>query len=354
VYGIALVALSISGCASSDYQYREPTYNEPVVRGAVLRNLQLELRLQNEILALDPEHLTEQDIKNVLSRAPAPRIINIHGGLPLVYVAMESFSKFLIGMGYPEGRIRNPADGAYSYSSYKNSADLAGIIAWYYEKEGMPPMLIGHSLGGQQAIKVLHRLAGSFENNLPVRNPLTETSENRYTIVDPLTGSARPVVGIRVGYATVVGTGGTSRLLPQQWTMFGKLRRIPDSVEHFTGVFIDMDVLGGDWLGFGDYVSAYTALGRAHVRNLVLPYDYSHISVPDTLHLAEDKDARDWINRYTPADRRLSSEAASKENILWAADVWYSIKKQWCLEVQRLIRAKRKAQDLGGSAMLGH
>jgi hypothetical protein len=31
---------------------------------------------------------------------------------------------------------------------------------------------------------------------------------------------------------------------------------------------------------------------------------------------------------------------ANSENILWAADVWYSIKKHWVLELQRLIRAR--------------
>jgi hypothetical protein len=27
--------------------------------------------------------------------------------------------------------------------------------------------------------------------------------------------------------------------------------------------------------------------------------------------------------------------------VLWAADVWYSIKKHWCLEAQRLVREER-------------
>ena len=34
-------------------------------------------------------------------------------------------------------------------------------------------------------------------------------------------------------------------------------------------------------------------------------------------------------------------------NILWAADVWYSIKKHWALEAQRLIRARHAAFDDG-------
>ena len=30
----------------------------------------------------------------------------------------------------------------------------------------------------------------------------------------------------------------------------------------------------------------------------------------------------------------------NSENILWAADVWYSLKKHWVLELQRLILSK--------------
>jgi hypothetical protein len=36
-----------------------------------------------------------------------------------------------------------------------------------------------------------------------------------------------------------------------------------------------------------------------------------------------------------PADAQL--------HVMWAADVWYSIKKHWCLEAQTLIRARRVA-----------
>ena len=34
-------------------------------------------------------------------------------------------------------------------------------------------------------------------------------------------------------------------------------------------------------------------------------------------------------------------------NILWAADVWYSIKKHWVLELQRLLSAEHSL-DHGG------
>jgi hypothetical protein len=52
---------------------------------------------------------------------------------------------------------------------------------------------------------------------------------------------------------------------------------------------------------------------------------------------------KDWINRYTPGqfDGAPASADGAADNALWAADVWYSIKRHWCLEAQRLIRAKR-------------
>ena len=31
-------------------------------------------------------------------------------------------------------------------------------------------------------------------------------------------------------------------------------------------------------------------------------------------------------------------------NVMFAADVWHSIKKHWCLEAQQLIRARRAAR----------
>ena len=37
----------------------------------------------------------------------------------------------------------------------------------------------------------------------------------------------------------------------------------------------------------------------------------------------------------------MPAETGSTDNALWAADVWFSIKKHWVIEAQRLIRARR-------------
>jgi hypothetical protein len=79
------------------------------------------------------------------------------------------------------------------------------------------------------------------------------------------------------------------------------------------------------------------------VRNVILPSSYNHVVVPVTRELATRQAMRDWINAYVP-DRPGQVDTlppGPSDNVLWAADVWYSIKKHWCLEAQRLVRAKR-------------
>ncbi len=331
-----------TGCGLPTYSYREPTYDRIVVRGTVLRHLSLDRHREDAILALDPERMSEDDVRTLLGAGPAPRILNVHGAVYPVELIMESFSQFLIGMGYPEGKIRHPKDGRFSHSPYESSRKLAGLIAWYYEKEGMRPMLVGHSLGGIQVVKILHELAGAFNDSIPVWNPLTDEPEDRDFVIDPLTGEGRPVVGFRVGYASAMGAGPLALLLPNQWILLGRLRTIPNTVEDFTGFTIGLDLFTWDFPGFS-LAGSYHPSGTARVRNVTLPIGYSHVMVPVTSHLATERKVREWINAYVPGqpvDLSALSDVSSM-NILWAADVWYSIKKHWCLELQRLVRAKR-------------
>ena len=154
-----------------------------------------------------PSVSATSDVRTILAAGPTPRIVSLHGGIYPVHLVMESFARFLIGMGYPESKIRHPGDGRLSHSPYENSAQIAGLIAWYYERDGLRPLIIGHSQGGIQAVKVLHELAGDVGERVRVWNPLTDRAENRTTILDPLTGRERPVVGLKVGYASAVGAG---------------------------------------------------------------------------------------------------------------------------------------------------
>jgi hypothetical protein len=299
----------------------------------------MDAAVQERLLALIPERISERDVQEVLMRSPAPRIINLEGSIPLVNMA--SFAEFLITMGYPEERIRDPASGALSYGSAIDSRRLAGTMAWYYEREGMMPMLIGHSQGGMIAIRVLHELAGTFDDSIPVWNPLRGEAELRTTIVDPLTGVRRPVVGLQVPYVAALATGKLPRILLGQWTMLPLLHKIPDTAAEFTGFALEWDAIAGN---FGS-TEPYRATGSAQVRNVTLPSAASHVSLPLAKELALDPVTRDWINRYVPgveAPSFPSDASTQRANLLHVADIWYSVKKHWCLEAQRLVRSGLK------------
>jgi len=313
------------------------------VSGAAPRRIAVDAATENRILALAPERISERDVTELLGRMPAPRIICLDGSVPLV--SMRSFAEFLVAMGYPEVSIRDPKEGTYSHSSWGDSQRLAGVLAWYYEREGMMPILIGHSQGGMLAIKVLYDLAGASGDRIAVWNPLTDEAEQRFTIVDPLSGAERPVVGLRVGYAAAIATGRTPRALLGEWDILPKLREIPDTVAEFTGFFIEWDLIAGTLPG----TEPFQASGSAVVRTVTLPADYGHITLPLTTHLAANPATRAWISDYVPAQAMPTlptGPGVDATNIVHAAEIWYSIKRYWCLEVQWLIRAKRAALAL--------
>ena len=343
------VATLMVGCGVYRRHGLEASRLRQVESAFAHRPPRLSRELEDKILALDPANVTAQDVRDVLSHAPAPRVVNIHGGLARVVPRMVSFSEFLIGMGYPAVSLTNPSDGTYSFSCYESSERIAGAIAWFYEHEGLRPMMVGHSQGGMQVVKVLYKYAAKPPAKLHVWNPLTCKTEQRCTITDPLTGQERLVVGLQLPYVTSVGAGGLTRVLPNQWDINLRLRTIPDSVEEFTGFCKEKDLLGGDYLGYGP-ANHFKPNGKAAVRNVWLPVEYKHGSIPDTKHLLNDPKIMDWINRYRPEPGSVVTPKldvqfdSDSRHIEWAADVWFSIKKHWVLELQRLIQAQRARQ----------
>jgi hypothetical protein len=298
--------------------------------------------IEARILAIDPKHVSDADVRDLLRHGPTPRIMLMHGGIYPVHLAMQSFASFLVGMGYPEEKIRDPRSGEWSHSPYEDAARLAGIAAWYYERDGVPPVLIGHSQGGMQAIKMLYVLTGEFGPSVAVWNPETDFAEPRTTIVDPLTRRQVPVVGgFKIGYVSAVAAGGAALLLPNQWEMIGKLQTIPDTVEEFTGYSIAVDFVAWD-LPTTVAEPKFKTQGGTAVRNIVLDAENSHTLIPVAAGLLADPAARAWIDAYAPGTR-VPPPAGSSANITWAADVWYSVKKIWVVEAQRLIRANRTA-----------
>ena len=342
---LALAALMAGGCATEPPFTADPAPPGRPSAQSVLRSVTADRALEDRILALDPERITADDVRNTLAKAPAPQIMLVHGGIVGVYLAMVSTGKFLTAMGYPEKRIRHPGDGRWSHSCYENSAQIAGLLAWYYERHGMRPMMIGHSQGGVQAVKVLYELAGQLDNPLRLWNPYTEAAEERTTILDPLTGNERPVIGVSASYVSGLDSGGIMMILPNQWKMLDKLRQIPDTVDDFTGYTIGVDFWPWPIPGF-EGSAPYQSSGTAKVRNLILPATYDHVDAPYIAALADIPAARAWLEAYH-SDKVMPDPPPEAEGlaIFWAADIWYSVKKHWALEAQRLIRAKRDTHN---------
>jgi hypothetical protein len=337
--------LVLPGCATYDRRGLDPARACRIEDNYGLKAYALSPEIEDKILALDPEHVTEKDIRETLSKAPAPRIVIIHGGIDPQIKCLTSFAHFLVGMGYPEASIRNPGDATWTFSCYESADLIAGMIAWYYEKEGLRPMMVGHSQGGMQDIKILDKFA--YSERMEVYSPLTWKGEGRYEITDPLTGRKRPVAGLTLPYVTSSDAGGMTRLLPNQWGMNFRLRTVPDTVEEFTGFYKGRDLLGGDFLGYGP-ANLFEASGTARVRNVQLPAGWAHGPIPDTEHLLKSQAVMDRINGYHPppgADIVIeqNEDTMNPETLYlpWAEDVWFSIRKHWVLELQRLIRARR-------------
>jgi hypothetical protein len=280
--------------------------------------------------AVDCAHAGADEVANVLARVPAPRIVLLQGSV--AFITMEPFARFLIAMGYPAERLAHPRDGTLWYASSGDSAALAGELAFDYERTGLAPMMIGHSQGGMLALRTLHELAGAFHDALHVVDPATGRALERTTIVDPRSGQTRPVVGLRVAYVAALATGWLPRLLLGQWSMLPRLRDVPDTVDEFTGFSLPHDVIAGNLLGEKPYVAS----GRARVRNVTLPSRYHHVALPRVEHLAADPAIRAWIDAWSP-DSHAALPPGDTENLVHAADIWYSVKRHWCLQARHLL-----------------
>ena len=172
---------------------------------------------------------------------------------------------------------------------------------------------------------------------------MTDAPLPRTVIVDPLSGDARPVVGFRLPYVAALATGKLARVLLGQWEMLAKLREIPDTAEEFTGFAIEWDLIAGLF----PRSDPYLAKGSATVRNVILPAAYTHIGLPDTLHLATDPVTRAWIEAYVPDGNAALPDAAGVDttNLVHAADIWHSVKRHWTIEARRLVGAQRRGAE---------
>ncbi|MBI5633758.1 MAG: hypothetical protein HZA15_09805 [Nitrospirae bacterium] len=223
------------------------------------------------------------------------------------------------------------------------------MVAWYYEKDGVMPILIGHSQGGMLVVRVFHELSGSFATELQVWDPYADKAEGRSTVIDPVSGRERPVIGLRAGFGSAIGTGKVMRLFLGQWDMLRRLRQIPDSVAEFTGYHLPHDPISGTLFGVGNG-DQYHPVGTAHVRNIILPGGTGHLEAVRVEPSGMDQNMRQWISAYQPG-LDIPQPLFEKEggSLLYTADIWHRIKAAWCREVQGWIIGKRRFCEVRNS-----
>jgi hypothetical protein len=267
--------------------------------------------LRQGLLALDPERISAQQVRELLSLAPAPRVLLFKGSLG---ADMESFGAFLQAMGYPAQRLRNPASGRYSYSFRWEGCRcdecevLAGSIGTLVRSEGVAPVLVGHSGGGVTVGRVLQQLAADAD-------------------------------APRLPFAATLGTGALLRWIPGFPGCAAdvpQLGRVPASVTHFTGYRIDGDPFTA-LLGFGEYRPAAAGDPPAQVRNVRLPASVSHVRAFEVDGYAEHPQLRAWIDAYQPGSMLVLPDVPGLDldNLHHAADLWHSLKKHWALQARQ-------------------
>ncbi len=305
--------------------------------------------LAERILALDPNNITADDIKNTLSKGPAPWILAISPAFPGPMFFKDLF-KFLVDMGYPSGRFGDPRDGDTSVSYLESSEKIAGMLTWAYERDGMSPMIVGWSAGAIMTISVLHDLNKPVnKDELKVVNGQTGEVEDRNWILEPYTGIKVPMTGSRVSLAGVLTAGGLARFTQFfRWDNRPPLRSVPDSVDELIAFHAPNDLLGTDFFA-GDtaHANEFKAMGKAKVRTIIADSSYGHVNVIHCYLLSNNKEGKKWANSYRPEgtsgvkDFRKSTKfklIEGKQN-LWCGEFWHGVKKNWALQAQRVARA---------------
>lgn len=324
-----------------------PIPASPHGRIALMRNPDL----AKKILALDPNNISDADVRETLSKGPTPWMLSI---APLSPWSEEflAMPRFLVEMGYPIDRIGDPRKEEYKVFWKEKPEIIAGMAAWLYELDGMNPLMMGWSGGGILTVVVLHSLNNTTgKSRVQVVNGRTGVVEDRAWIIDPYTKKKRPITSLRFSFAASLAAGGLGRVVQAEiWEIVEGLRQIPDSAEEFLGFQSPWDSLGTDAIDSTSEKflkeNTYRPLGKAEVRSIIADYSYDHFKVVHCEFLSANEEGRKWANSYKPNssnglwDMRKSDEFSlivGKQNI-WCGEIWYRIKKHWALQAQRVAR----------------
>lgn len=343
-----LICLIVSGCATSANHTIPKTYSQNL-SDIPIRQFSVDPKVSADLNKLDKTHLIRMDLSEVLSSYPAPRIFGIGGGVYTAHILMEDLAEFLTGMGYPAAAVYHPTDGKFAVSSYSDPEKIAGETLFYYQREGVRPVYIGHSLGGVQSIKTAHFFSGNFgRHEVRIYDPVEHKYLRQKDFVNPLTGEHVGFDSLKpIAHLIAVGSGGISRAFPSQWSMGDRVKQVPDSVLRMTGIHLEGDWLGNDFLT-GKEKNEYKSLGSAEVENFYLPPGHNHVTLIRTKHLLKYPEVKEWIDNYNPQEFSVIPEGlpGNTDNILLAAQIWHILKREWYLAAMEVDSAYHHQEAL--------
>ena len=224
---------------------------------AVLGALALDLQLEARILALDPERVSDSDVREVLALradaahrrrctaastgAPADGVVLAFPGRHGLSVAQAQASRRRTSVAQP--LREQPAD---------RRADRLVLRARGHDADDGRPQP-GRHPAGEGAARPGRRWRDADPGVEPANRRGRAAHDDRRSLYRH---AQRPVVGLKIGYASVVASGGAALLLPNQWSMVRRLRTIPDTVDEFTGYALAVDLVAWDMPGAGAHYQA--------------------------------------------------------------------------------------------------
>src|SRR5262245_42405519 len=88
---LSCLVLLVGACASTPAApTRKSSSDSRVERRAVAYQVSLDRTLEDRILALNPERISDKDVRTTLAQGPTPRIILLHGSVYPAFLAMSS------------------------------------------------------------------------------------------------------------------------------------------------------------------------------------------------------------------------------------------------------------------------
>ena len=308
------------------------------------------LSILRALHALDCDRLDGSEASVALAGLPAPRIVILHGSVPIV--TMEPFARFLIGWAIREASLRDPSDGSLTQSSFggqRGAGGHAGLVL----RARRPAADADRTQPGRHA-RDAHAARARRGLLRPSRRWSTRSRARpcrapRSAI--PYTGASGPSWA-SVSFAAAIATG---KLAARAARPVDDARQAAPRARQHRGIHGLRDRLGSRSPATGPRRSP-TSPPAAPACATCCCRRATAISARRSPSICRQQDAhpgiRDRAGGPMRPPPRCRGGIADLRNLELAADLWYSVRHHWCTEGQRRLRAGAASRPMKGKLNL--